>query len=209
MARGSSLRPNPGWEGAITVNDRASSSITRSVDLMPIAGCSSSKGRPVPRLRSSMRTPAISVKLFAVSMRSSMDEFTWRASVRLDAGGLDQFSILLDLSAEETIELRRGHLERLSAQGHEFVLHVFELQRFRGFAVQLLLNVPGGLGGGEDADPEREVGIGVAGFRERRQVRQRRDALIAADGEGKNPSVADERHRWQYRREEEIHPSRQ
>jgi len=52
-----------------------------------------------------MRTPAISVKLFAVSMRSSMGGITWPASVRLDVGGLDQFSILLDLSAEEGIEL--------------------------------------------------------------------------------------------------------
>src|SRR6476660_530215 len=104
MARGSSLRPKPGWDGAISVKDRASSSITRSVDLMPIAGCSSSQGRPVPRLMRSMRTPAISVKLFAVSMRSSMGGITWPASVRLDVGGLDQFSILLDLSAEEDIE---------------------------------------------------------------------------------------------------------
>src|SRR3954470_241438 len=93
--------------------------------------------------------------------------------------------------------------------GGELVLHVFELQRFRGFAIQLLLNIPGRLGGGEDADPERKVGIGIAGFRERRQIRQRREALVAAHGEGKNPSVANERHRWQYRREEEIYPSRQ
>jgi hypothetical protein len=77
MARGSSLRPKPGWEGAITVNDRASSSIARSADLIPIAGCNSSKGRPVPRLISSMRTPAISVNPFAVSMRSSMGGITW------------------------------------------------------------------------------------------------------------------------------------
>src|SRR3954465_6890368 len=105
MARGSSLRPKPGWDGAISVKDRASSSITRSVDLMPIAGCSSSKGRPVPRLMSSMRTPAISVHLFAVSMRANMVGIPWAASVRLDVGGLDQFSILLDLSPEEGIEL--------------------------------------------------------------------------------------------------------
>ena len=31
---------------------------------------------------------------------------TWAGSVRFDIGGLDQFSILLDLSAEESIELR-------------------------------------------------------------------------------------------------------
>ena len=65
-----------------------------------------------------MRTPLISVRRVRSFDAVEHDGITCcdGSSVRLDAGGLDEFAVLLDLSAEKRVELGVRHLERFAAE---------------------------------------------------------------------------------------------
>src|SRR6266702_5255750 len=127
------------------------------------------------------------------------------ASLRLDAGRLDDARVLVDFAAHETGELLGGHVHRIVAEVAQSLAHAWIGERLARVRGDFRDDIRRRAGRRPDAEPQGRIRPRDPRFARGRNFRQLAVALRRAHGERPNPAAFEVRYRRGDRRPVAIH----